>query len=96
MREDVTPEQLRLLGILGEECAEVILITSKLRRFGRFSYHPEDPDRVTNEDKLRAEVGDIMGIVKLLIQEGFFTQSELEALAEKKIQKVAYFSQFEV
>lgn len=41
-----------------EECAEVISIACKIKRFGIFNYHPDHPD-VTNLDNLQLEIEDL-------------------------------------
>jgi NTP pyrophosphatase (non-canonical NTP hydrolase) len=56
------------LDILQEECAEVIQVISKIKRFGLDSYHPSDPDRLSNEVKLARELGDVEGTTTKLLQ----------------------------
>lgn len=65
MREP-TPREMEYLSILQEECAEVIQIISKIRRFGINSFHPEDPNRLSNRERLVAELGDVKALVDLI------------------------------
>lgn len=61
----LTPYQMELLGILQEECAEVIQIISKIRRFGIDSYNPTDPN-VTNMDLLNLEIADVQALIEMI------------------------------
>jgi len=57
------PTDQEILDILAEECAEVIHIVSKIRRFGMNNIHPKS-DRVTNKGRLRAEILDVMSMIE--------------------------------
>lgn len=71
------------LGILQEECAEVIVEVSKCFRFG--------PDQmmegmnVTNMERLQKEIGDLQAMIELLIDNkvGVTTQGLKEAKKAK-------------
>jgi hypothetical protein len=65
---ELTPRTQELLDILQEEAAEVIQIISKIKRFGMYSYHPDDPEKTTNIAHLSVEIGDFVAIVDLLTQ----------------------------
>jgi hypothetical protein len=57
---------------LGEECAEVQKEIDKILRFGLFSYHPGDPYKVRNRDRLIREIADLeyaIGAVNALLDE---------------------------
>lgn len=54
------------LQVLSEECAEVIKVVSKIQRFGFNSYHPRDPEKKENWEKLSEEYGDIVGSINKL------------------------------
>lgn len=62
----LTPYQMELLGILQEECAEVIQIISKIRRFGIDSYNPTEDPNVTNMDLLNLEIADVQALVEMI------------------------------
>lgn len=66
MMQELTPHQMELLGILQEECAEVIQIISKIRRFGINSYNPGDPESGTNFELLNLEVADVIGLIEMV------------------------------
>jgi hypothetical protein len=59
-------KELELLGLLQEECAEVIQIASKIRRFGMESVNPYDTSGKNNRTLLQDEIGDVKLIVALL------------------------------
>ena len=63
----LTKLQLELLGLLQEECAEVIQIVSKIRRFGLESVNPYDPTH-NNRTLLEHEIGDVRLIIQLLTE----------------------------
>lgn len=80
------------LHLLQEECAEVIQIISKIFRFGKESYHPNDPDRGNNNHMLHVEVADVLTIVEYLIETGTLDRETLNELQIKKIEKLKRFS----
>ena len=66
---DATDTQvIEALDLLQEECAEIVQIISKIRRFGWKSYHPEDPDKITNHQLFNDEVGDFETLKNYLIE----------------------------
>jgi len=77
-----------LLLILMEECAEIVQAVSKIRRFGEQAYNPLDKKKITNAVHLETEIGDFMGVLKLLVEEGHINGNDLIDLAEKKIKKL--------
>lgn len=58
----MTEAEKERLAMLAEECAEVIQVVGKILRHGYESYHPNDPQRVTNRDLLINELRDIEGV----------------------------------
>ena len=79
-----------ILDILQEECAEVIQEVSKCRRFGIDSQHYKT--NVPHREMLEQELGDVMAMMKLLIDEGVISADGLEAAAERKIEKLHTWS----
>ena len=74
---------LEALGILQEECAEVIQIVSKCRRFGIDELHLKEG--IKNRELLNEEIGDILAIVDYLIDQNVITVGELEQAKAKKV-----------
>jgi NTP pyrophosphatase (non-canonical NTP hydrolase) len=68
-----------LLQILQEEAAEVIQAASKQVRFGV---------NTRNQDHLELEMGDLAGVIKLLLMEGYVSDDKVCENAEAKIVKL--------
>lgn len=88
---DLTAYELELLGILQEECAEVIQVISKIRRFGLNDFHPEDPDQTSNQTKLTTEIGDMVGVIEMLREQNVFSVCDIDTAAIQKVEKVKKF-----
>ena len=80
---------LEILGILQEECAEVIQEVSKCRRFGIESRHRSGP---SHGEMLEQEIGDLMCMIELLYQEGLITEEGLMIAKQNKEEKLRKFS----
>lgn len=78
------------LGILQEECAEVIQEVSKCRRFGLDSKHYKTG--LLHSTMLETEVGDVLALVSILIEQGILDRARLDAAVEKKKQKLKQWS----
>jgi NTP pyrophosphatase (non-canonical NTP hydrolase) len=72
---------METLGILQEECAEVIQAVSKFRRFGE-----------KNRFDIEQEIGDLLCIVALLEQQGFISETGVELAMNRKLEKLKKFS----
>lgn len=70
------------LDILQEECAEVIVEISKCRRFGFDSVHYRTG--VKHQSMLEQEIGDVLAMIDILLEQGVVEQT---ALIEAKINK---------
>jgi NTP pyrophosphatase (non-canonical NTP hydrolase) len=77
------------LVITQEECAEVIQEISKIFRFGIDEMHKSG---VVHREKLNQEVGDLLCMIDLLVEQGLLNQQDLDAAKEKKIAKLKIFS----
>ena len=78
------------LGILQEECAEVIVEVSKCNRFGIDSLH--DKTGLTHNTMLEMEVGDVLALIDVLIEQGVLDQHKLEIAKQNKIEKLKVWS----
>ena len=78
------------LGILQEECAEVIQEVSKIRRFGldELSYHTGTSHRAT----LEAEVGDVLCLIDYLIEKQILDPTQLGTAKRNKQSKLKKWS----
>ena len=71
-----------LYGILQEEAAEVIQAISKMNRFGATD---------SNKKDITQEIGDFIGVLKLLHDEGSLDGESLIKAAEKKLKKLEIY-----
>lgn len=88
MMENKTKETLI---ILQEECAEVIQATSKIFRFGFDSCYPTE-DSATTKECLTMELGQLMCMVGLLIEQNIIDENQLVQYAELKKKKLEKWS----
>lgn len=78
---------------LAEECAEIQQICSKIIRFGLNSYHPDDPDKIQNFQKLKNEINDFIAVtdyLKEIIPE-WNGEVENKKLVLNKIKKIDHY-----
>lgn len=78
------------LGILQEECAEAIVEVSKCRRFGLDSLHYKTG--IKHSKMLEIEVGDVLALVDILIEQGILDASGLEIAKQAKKEKLKQWS----
>lgn len=78
------------LGILQEECAEVIQEVSKIRRFGLDTIHYKTG--VKHSTMLEIEVGDVLALVDILVEQGILDRDGLEVAIENKKRKLEQWS----
>lgn len=78
-----------ILDILQEECGELIVSASKVRRFGLDNSYK---DGGTQRDHLTQEAGDVMLMISLLVDRGIFTSEELEQAKQRKADKLKVWS----
>jgi len=78
-----------ILDILQEECAEVIVAISKIRRFGMEN---EYKDGGTQREHLTQELGDVTLLIELLKAHHVYTDAELRAAQLRKSQKLTKWS----
>ena len=77
----------KVLDLLQEECAEIIQIISKIRRFGFGSYNPYDPEpRKTNLQLLNDELGDFKLLYDQLLRRGVVDEDQIDKRVKWKRQ----------
>jgi len=74
--------QKEVMLIAQEECAEVVQAISKCFRFG-----PNDEyNGVTNKQRLEEEVGDLLCMIRLMMNQGIIDENNVNAASiQKKI-----------
>jgi NTP pyrophosphatase (non-canonical NTP hydrolase) len=77
------------MAVLQEECAEVIQAVSKVNRFGLES----EWEGVTNKQSLITEIGDVIALIKVLIEETDINISmdDIQLAVEAKLEKLEIF-----
>lgn len=78
------------LDLLQEECAEVTIEVSKIRRFGIDTKHYKTG--IPHLEMLETEVGDVLALVDILIDQGVLSRERLDIAIEKKKLKLAQWS----
>jgi NTP pyrophosphatase (non-canonical NTP hydrolase) len=78
------------LGILQEECAEVIVEVSKCRRFGIDSVHYST--NIKHSEMLENEIGDVLAMVDILLDQGVISQDNLDVAKQNKKLKLKKWS----
>jgi NTP pyrophosphatase (non-canonical NTP hydrolase) len=78
-----------VMAVLQEECAEVIQAVSKINRFGMHG----EWQGITNRQSLITEIGDVLAIIKVLMNETDIniTERDLELAVEAKLKKLEIF-----
>lgn len=84
-----------IMSILQEECAEVIQIVSKIRRFGELNFHPDTPN-TTNLLRLHEELGDVMAMIELLAANDYIDMKHVHMLKHKKFDKLKLWSGIDI
>lgn len=82
-------DKIQVMGILTEECAEIIQAVSKVYRFGL----DNSWNGVTNKQALITEIGDVLALIDILIKETDINISEDDILdaIEAKREKLKIF-----
>ena len=78
-----------VMAVLQEECAEVIQAVSKINRFGMH----DEWQGVTNRQSLITEIGDVLAIIKVLMEETDIniTENDLNIAIQAKLKKLEVF-----
>lgn len=78
-----------ILDILQEECGELVVAVSKVRRFGLDNSYK---DGGTQRAHLTQEAGDVILMIHLLVEQGVFTMDELQQASQRKAEKLKVWS----
>lgn len=89
---EYTATDYEALDLLQEECAEVIQMVSKIRRFGTDSYHPGDPAKRTNIQLLEDELGDVALIQDILVKRNIVSKPNILERMKYKIKKLSVYT----
>lgn len=83
----------QVLSVLQEECAEVIQAVSKINRFGLNN----EWQGVTNKQSLITEIGDVLAILLVLIDETDINinRSDIDVAITNKLNKLKEFLPYE-
>jgi NTP pyrophosphatase (non-canonical NTP hydrolase) len=76
-----------ILSILQEECAELIQMVSKIRRFGEGAVHPEIPNK-TNLTRFCEELGDVLALIEILEAHDYINIDHVNMLKHEKFDKL--------
>jgi NTP pyrophosphatase (non-canonical NTP hydrolase) len=79
-----------IYDILIEECAEVIQVVSKVKRFGIDSEIGVFDE--TNRDRLEQEIGDLLTMIDLLFVKGIINEENVFKAQQRKIEKLKIWS----
>lgn len=81
---------LETMHILQEECAEVTQAASKIFRFGFDESWPEGA--ATNRQKFEEEIGDLLAMVDILIENSVISDGNVNAARQNKKKKLLKWS----
>ena len=79
-----------VLGILQEECAEVIVEVSKCNRFGMDSNHYKTG--IQHSKMLEMDIGDVLAMIDILVTQGVLDRDELDIAIQNKKEKLKLWS----
>lgn len=83
-------QQEEILTILQEECAELIQMVSKCRRFGIDEQHLKAQQ--PNRQRLTEEIGDVLAMINLCINNKIVNQTDVIVAQENKFKKLKEWS----
>ena len=86
----ISNKEQEIMSILQEESAEIVQAVSKIFRFGYESKHP-DKDQ-NNREHLAEEIGDMLAMVQLVIENKIVDWQAVEIAKDKKFEKLQRWS----
>jgi NTP pyrophosphatase (non-canonical NTP hydrolase) len=81
-------KETEIILIAQEECAEIIQAISKVNRFGIDDIH----NGKSNRDHLEEEIGDLMCMFELMLENGIIQKQSVDKAKERKIAKLKCWS----
>jgi NTP pyrophosphatase (non-canonical NTP hydrolase) len=79
-------EEVERLTLLIEECSEVAQAVTKIIRYGYQVSHPSG--EYNNRDQLERELGDVMGIIRLLTENGDVDYTRVAKYSVEKMRRL--------
>jgi NTP pyrophosphatase (non-canonical NTP hydrolase) len=89
---DINEKLREILLITQEECAEVTQAISKVFRFGMDDVYPVKDGNPTNRENLEEELGDLLCMIILLMENEVVTKDGLKRARIKKLNKLKTWS----
>jgi NTP pyrophosphatase (non-canonical NTP hydrolase) len=86
----IDKKEHEIMSIFQEESAEVIQAISKIFRFGYDSKHPDSNQ--TNREHLAEEIGDLIAMVQLAIENEIVDWRDVEIAKDNKFKKLQKWS----
>jgi NTP pyrophosphatase (non-canonical NTP hydrolase) len=83
-----------IMTILQEECAEVISSISKCKRFGLHDLIPNTKE--SNMKRLTKELGDVLAMIDLLMNQNLLTRDELDQYKQEKFDRLKRWSNIKI
>jgi len=81
-------KEMETLLILQEECGELTQAISKCFRFGKDS----EWNGVSNSNRLESEIGDVLAMIDILIENGYISDSNVNQSKINKKEKLKQWS----
>lgn len=88
----LTAAEAERLAILAEEAGEVVQAVGKILRHGYDSRHPDATRFDSNRNDLSKELGDLIGLVDLMVQARDLDQAPIMIRRRGKIQRLRTYA----
>lgn len=79
------PEEFELMACLSEEAGEIAQIVGKSFRHVLESHHPDSPSERTNRMDVTKEIGDLLGVARILMLRESIDEDEVCVAMMKKM-----------
>lgn len=85
---ELTPAQDEALTLVMEEASEVNVAIAKIQRHGLNSWNPRDTYRVSNQETLHEEAGDLLAALRIAETQGLLDWHKVINYRDRKLQNV--------